>query len=78
MAFKVFGGLSFVRGKQLRTIVAAKSQKAAAEALGVSLSYLRNYYAITGNRQELEQALSQPGVVLVQIEMNDCFVSSAG
>lgn len=47
MALKVFGGLTFKDGKQVRTIVAAKNQKAAAEAVGVSLGELRTYWAET-------------------------------
>lgn len=66
MALKVFGGLTFVGGKQVRTIVAAKSQKAAAEAVGISLGEFRNYWAETGNDQELEIALPQPGIVFIE------------
>lgn len=64
MASKVFGGLKPVQGKQLRTIVAASSQKQAAELLGVSVSYLRDYFVVTGTPAEVAAALAAPGVVL--------------
>jgi hypothetical protein len=63
MALKVYGGLTMLHGKQVRTIVATTSQKAAAELVGISLSYLRGYWSETWNRQELEVALAQPGTV---------------
>ncbi|MGE8063800.1 hypothetical protein [Pseudomonas sp. NPDC089569] len=71
MALKVFGGLTMVKGKQVRTIVAASSQKKAAELVGVSLSYLRGYWSETGNAVELKTALSQPGVVFTALPEND-------
>ncbi|WP_020190761.1 hypothetical protein [Pseudomonas putida] len=64
MALKVFGGLKQVQGKQLRTIIAASSQKKAAELLEVSVSYLKDYFAVTGMAAEVEAALAIPGVVL--------------
>ena len=64
MAHKVFGGLKQVQGKQLRTIVAATSQKQAAELLGVSVSFLKDYFAVTGTPAEVAAALAAPGVVL--------------
>lgn len=63
MALKVYGGLTFVGGKQVRTIVATTSQKLAAELTGVSLSYLRAYWSVTGNAHEIEVAMAMPGTV---------------
>jgi predicted NAD-dependent protein-ADP-ribosyltransferase YbiA (DUF1768 family) len=57
---KVYGGLTFVDGKQVRTIVAAKSWTQAARLIGQSVNSLKQYWAITGNKVELETALSKP------------------
>lgn len=59
---KVYSGLSFVRGKQVRTVVATSSQKMAAQLLRVSVSDLRNYWG-GGSPTEQEMALAQPGTV---------------
>lgn len=64
MAQKVFGGLKQVGGKQLRTIVAANSQRQAAELLGVSVSFLKDYFPVTGAPAEVAAAMAAPGVVL--------------
>jgi hypothetical protein len=63
---KVFGGNGMSQGKQLRTIVAVPSKKAAAEALNVSVSAISNWYSVTGNPEEVEAATEQPGVVLAR------------
>ena len=79
---KVYGGLTFHKeqGKlvQHRTIVATTSQKRVAELTGESLYYIQNYWAITGNEEELEIALKNPEQVFLKI--NDLFVrfSSVG
>lgn len=63
---KVFGGLTFAKGRgQVRTIVAETSQKKAAEKLDVSVNYLRDYFSVTGNPVECETALAKPGVVFM-------------
>jgi hypothetical protein len=65
---KVFGAnVFFHRGKQLRTIVAAYSQKEAAEKAGVSLYDIRTWWCETGNPLELETALPNPGILFYQI-----------
>jgi hypothetical protein len=68
MANKVFGGLLKRNGKRLRTIVAAPSQKVAAECLGVSVAYLREYLCVSDNDNEVKIAMSQPGVVFQVVE----------
>jgi hypothetical protein len=60
---KVFLGLSFVQGKQLRTIVAARTQKSAAQLLGIPLNHLKQYWSVTGNKIDLDTALASPEVV---------------
>jgi len=44
-----------------RQIVAAKTKKAAAEALGVSLYHFNNYGGETGNDLEVSVAMQCPG-----------------
>ena len=62
---KVYGGLMYGRGQvQVRTIVAASSQKQAAELLGIGLSKLRGCWGCTGDETELAAALACPGTVL--------------
>lgn len=61
---KVFGGLTFVSGKQVRTIVAASTKKEAAELIGVSLYCFNQYWTRTGNKLEIEAALANPRKVL--------------
>lgn len=68
MANKVFGGQLKRNGKRLRTIVAAPSQKAAAEYLGVSMSYLRDYFPMSDDENEVKVAMKQPGIVFQAAE----------
>lgn len=68
MGLKVFGGLTLVEGRQVRTIVAASSQKEAAELLGITVRHLRDYWPQTGNALEVETALAQPGVVFNAVD----------
>lgn len=65
MALRVYGGLTFLKGKQVRTIVAAKSMKRASELTGESYSYIRKYWSETGNEVECQFALSSPETVFV-------------
>lgn len=64
LSLKVFGGDMFNhQHKQVRTIVAAHTQKEAAKLTGLSLYYFREYWCETGNDDELSIALSAPGIV---------------
>lgn len=65
---KVFGMTTAFGG---RKIVAAPNQKAAAEALGISLHHLRGYVSVTGNPVEIEAATASPGVALLARERGD-------
>lgn len=76
MRLKVFGGLCS-RGSvpQVRTIVAATSQRAACAALKaaghhVTLHEFRGYWCETGNAVEIEVATKAPMVVF-QTSAND-------
>lgn len=51
---KVWGGITFVGSKQVRTLVIAKTQKQAAARVGDSLHSFRQYWSETGNAVELE------------------------
>ena len=65
---KVFGG--FFR-RDDRVIVAATSQRQAAEIIGTSVGVIKKYFAITGNAKEIEKAISSPGTVFVLKNNND-------
>lgn len=52
--------------RQCRTIVAATSKKAAAEAMGMTDYEFNRYGSVTGNEYELELALGSPGTVFVE------------
>lgn len=54
------GGPAWVR--QGTAVVAATSQKAAAELFGLPLSSFRNYGGETGNKLHIEVAMQEPGV----------------
>lgn len=57
---KVYGGIIFVKGKQMRAVVATTSQKRLSEIVKESLYEIRNFWSETGNDAELEIALSKP------------------
>ena len=54
---KVWGGLTFRGGKQVRTIIAATTKKRIMEIGRLSIYELNNYWAETGNEVELETAI---------------------
>ena len=62
---KVYGGTFHLAGivAQQRVIVAASSQKRAAELLDVSLYVIQTYFSVTGNEYELEVALGEPETI---------------
>ncbi|WP_219096272.1 hypothetical protein [Pseudomonas sp. UMAB-40] len=62
---KVFLGLTYTQGKQLRTIVAARTQKTAAQLLGIPLNHLQRYWSVSGNKVDLDTALASPEVVFL-------------
>ena len=64
-ALKVFGGQSFSSKGFVRTIIAAASQKEAAAIIGTSMSDIRDYWSITGNKTELSVAMSKPMTVFM-------------
>lgn len=63
---KVLGGITHSAEGWLRTIVAVKSKREAAEILDVSLGYINRYWAETGNQEEVETAMSAPGTAFVK------------
>lgn len=63
-ALNVYGGITFVHGKQVRGVVACTR----AELPGIvggkaAKAYVKNYWSQTGNRVEIEVARSRPGVL---------------
>lgn len=64
MKLKVYGGWSFHNGKQERTVIAAYTQRQVAELTGNPLSYIRGWWAITANREEVELAMENPLTVI--------------
>lgn len=62
---KVYGGLIFVNGKQVRAIVSAKSLKRASELTGVKYNHMRGYWCETGNDIELKIATASPETVFI-------------
>jgi hypothetical protein len=68
MKLKVYGCTHFARTGnsyrlQVRAIVAERSMAGAARAFQMSAHHLRQYGAETGNAEEVEVALAEPGVV---------------
>ena len=55
---KVWGVALFIHGQQVRCIVAANTQKQAAELLRCPVWFLRRYGAVTANPREVEIAHS--------------------
>ncbi len=63
---KVWGGLVHMGARgQCRTVVAATSQAKAAEALNCTVSELRSWWSVSGNKDDLAAALSEPGRVFM-------------
>lgn len=60
---KVFGGLTFVNGKQVRTIIATYTKKRAAELLEVNMYEFSNFWCETGNEIEVKTALEKPETI---------------
>lgn len=63
---KVYGGLTFRGTTQHRIIVATTSQKKVAEVVGITLYEVQNYWAETGNEEELKIALASPEKVFIK------------
>lgn len=60
---KVYGGLTRLGPKQVRTAVAATSLTAAAKAVQLPVSYVRSCWSETWSKAELEVCLAAPGEV---------------
>jgi hypothetical protein len=62
---KVFGGCTFVDGRQVRTIIATTSKKKVSEVTGIQYTRVLDYWSQTFNKVELEIALAKPETVFV-------------
>lgn len=61
---KVYGGIIFVHGKQVRAVVACKRSELYTFVGGkAAKAYAKNYWTQTGNSIEVGLALSNPGVL---------------
>ena len=58
-------------------VIATTSQRAAAEARGVTLNSFRDYGGETGETSAVEAALAQPGVLLISRQRRDPYVPCA-
>jgi hypothetical protein len=63
----VWGTDIFHAGRQCRAIVASSTKKAAAEALGLSIREFNTWAESTGNADELDLAMSTPGVAWIHL-----------
>jgi hypothetical protein len=75
---KVYGGLVFRGSRQVRAVIAAHNAEEVARAHPgrCSAYYIRGYWSVTGNVKEVEAAMAQPGVLLVEIaEHTDRFAA---
>ena len=65
MKMKVWGGMTFNKGIQVRTIIATPTKKKAMELLDLPSSYFNDYWSETGNDIELATALAKPNTIFV-------------
>jgi len=66
MKTKVFQGLLIIDGKQLEACICATSRHRVSMLTGLSVSYLADYWTITGNKEQIEAARMEPDTVLVR------------
>lgn len=75
MTLKVYRGAIMLRGDQVRACVAASSWAEAARIVdmhdinGCTLSYMRDYWSVTGNPKQIAAAMSRPLVLFVSKSM---------
>ena len=62
---KVFSGMCFVNGIQMRACVGTKSQKRVAEITGQSLYHVRGYWSESGNLNQKIATTANPETLLV-------------
>lgn len=62
---RVWGGLTFKGGKQVRTIVATRTKKRAMELLKASPNTFKDYWSETGNAVEIATALPKPDTIFI-------------
>ena len=65
---KVYGGLVVRDGKQRRAVVATTSQREVARITEESLSYIRNFWSVTGNVSEVRDAMENPGRLITYVD----------
>lgn len=70
---KIYGVtlLGYGAAGQQRCIVQAPNQKAAAEAFGVTVGFLRNYGGVSANPRELQAAGQHPPLTVLRRPLDD-------
>jgi hypothetical protein len=65
---KVYGGLVFQGARQVRAVIAAYNAEEVARAHPgrCSAYYIRGYWSVTGNAKEVEAAMAEPGILLIE------------
>jgi len=62
---KVFAMLKMCENlKQVRHVLAVRTQKEAAVLFGVSMYHFARFASETGNKKEIEAAMKMPGIVV--------------
>ena len=62
---KVYSGVMYVRGRQVRALVASTAQTKVAALTGESLSRVSGYWRVTGNTSDIATATAAPETVFV-------------
>ncbi len=62
---RVYGGWLFIKGSQVRCLVATTSQQNVATITKQPMSFIRAYWAITGNKEEIELAMKKPESLII-------------
>ena len=67
MKLKVFvGNIYLYKVGQVEAIVAAKSINSAAKLIGTSSYQIKEYFSVTGNKEQIKIATSAPGKIFVR------------
>ena len=68
---RVYGGMVIRPTGQRRAIIAAHNAQEVATALGnASAYYVRDYWSVTGNKNDIDTAMAKPGVLFVEFGLD--------
>ena len=66
---KVYGGMVMRLTGQHRAVIAAHNASEVAAAIGnATAHYVRGYWCVTGNENEIQIAMANPGKLMLQID----------